>query len=134
MHPKKLQQFLLKYILSAQYKNPGELLLHETWLNLVNFNDTESPEWSVLLFFYREFLRKDHVDHFKMTTPTASFALGQNLTSIWAALVFLSTSLNLVIFLQPPNFKTFLSFTMKFQLSQFEAQTKHRTEKHTAQN
>lgn len=76
----------------------------------------------------------DHFDHFKMTIPTASFGLGQNLTYIWAVLVFLSTSFNLVIFLHTPNFKTFFSLTMKFQLSQFEAQTKHRTEKHTAQN
>lgn len=75
----------------------------------------------------------NHADHFKMTTPIVSSALEQGLTYIWAAVVFLSSFFDLVIFLHTPNAKLFF-FTMKFQLSQFEAQTKHRTEKDTAQN
>lgn len=59
--------------------------------------------------------------------------LAQTLTHIRAAVVFLSTSCN-SHFSPYPKFKTFFSFTIKFKLSQFEAQRKHRAEKHTAQN
>lgn len=59
--------------------------------------------------------------------------LAQTLTHIRAAVVFLSTSCN-SHFSPYPKSKTFFSFTIKFKLSRFEAQRKHRAEKHTAQN
>lgn len=59
--------------------------------------------------------------------------LAQTLTHIRAAMVFLSTSCH-SHFSPYLKFKTFFSFTIKFKLSQFEAQRKHRAKKHTAQN
>jgi len=66
------------------------------------------------------------VDHFKITTPMVTSALGKTLTYILGQQQY-SFLLPLVIFLQP-QIQTFFSLTTKFQLSQFEAQIKHRSE------
>lgn len=99
------------------------MLLHchsFTWI----INDTKSPKWSLTAVLHRTF---EHEPSWSKQYYSPNCTLCP-----WAGPhLHLSSSGIIIYFLwlshfpPYPKFRTFFSFTMKFQLSQFEAQTKH---------